>query len=422
LDRLDGELDNIRAALDWSRSSGQLELGLRLAVGLARFWEVRDHQREAREWLQSLVHGLSERDDLPVEVAALVARALGTTSWITFVQGDYGAARPLAEECLARWSQLGQVGNSPQALTTLAFVAGYDGDIPRQEALFRHSLALHQAEGDRAGVAWVSSWLASVRFAADDLDGAEAMLVQSLALFEVLGDASGIAFALQKIGVVATARQEYERAQTLLERSLKLYAEVVDTGSGVAYVLGSMAGLAASRGQLGQAQALCEQSVQRFRQLGELRGLAAELALLARLAVLQGDDDTAAALYAECLSLIQSRPKVELVFALEGLAEVLARLAMRRAWRHQLVCVARLLGAASALRDRLGSAASRSVTIPVASTNRDDYIHAVAATRAALGDQSFDVAWSEGRALPAEETIAEAQRSGLISQTIGNDR
>ncbi|MBV9601342.1 MAG: helix-turn-helix domain-containing protein, partial [Chloroflexi bacterium] len=407
LDRLDGELGNLRAALAWARNGDRLELGLRLAVALLRFWHMRGHGREGREWLESLRRGVTESDE-PPHLAALHARALGTTGWITYLQGDHRTAGPLAEQCLARWRRLGQVGNSPVALTTLAFVAGHEGDVPRQEALFRQSLALYRAEGDIRGAAWVLAWLGTVRISADDLDGAEALLAEGLAVFEERGDTNGVALAWQHLGNVAAARHDYERAQALLERSLTLNSEVLSAGDGVAYVLGALAGLAACRAELGRARALCEESVGRFRQLGSTRGLAAHLGLLGRLAALQGDDAAAAVAHAECLRLSLSLAKVDLVFVLEWLAEARGRAAARAAARDRLLAAVRLSGTAAALRDRLGTAASRSWAIPWVPPKPDASAQQMAAIRDALGEQAFQAAWAEGRRRLLEEAIAAA--------------
>ena len=51
LERLSEENDNIRAALAWSFESGQVELGLRLAGALVRFWSIRGLMTEGRRWL-----------------------------------------------------------------------------------------------------------------------------------------------------------------------------------------------------------------------------------------------------------------------------------------------------------------------------------------------------------------------------------
>ena len=63
---------------------------------------------------------------------------------------------------------------------------------------------------------------------------------------------------------------------------------------------------------------------------------------------------------------------------------------------------ARLLGAADALRKRMGA-----VRLTVFDA---DYDALVAAIRNAIGDSDFDAAWAEGAALSTEEAIAYAQR------------
>jgi predicted ATPase len=412
MDRLDAELDNLRGTLAWARDSGNLELGLRLAVALPRFWDVR--QTEGREWLESLMAGLS--DSREPHLATLDAQALGTTAWIAYLQGDQRVAGQLATQCLARWRQLGQVGNSPVALTTLAFVAGYEADVPRQEALFEQSLALYRAEGDRRGAAWVLTFLGTVRISADDLAGAEALLTEALAVVEDLSDTAGIALAVQHLGNVAAAQQDFQRAQALLERSLDIYREALHDRAGVAYVLGDLAGLAACRGEFGRAQALCEDSVRLFREVDELRGLAAELGLLGRLAAWRGDEAAAAAAYAECLRLSQTLAKVDLVLILEWLAELCAREGQRPAQHEQLLVAVHLFGAAAALRDRLGGAASRSWAIPLAPPHHDEYAHQVAATRATLGDEAFDTTWQEGRAMTPDQAVAWALAQPTVSR------
>ena len=201
------------------------------------------------------------------------------------------------------------------------------------------------------------------------------------------------------------ARRDFQRAQGLLERSLSIYRGI---GPGIAYVLGDLAGLAACRGELGRAQALCEESVSLFRQHDEPRGLAAELGLLGRLTALQGDDAAAEWAYAECLRLSRSLANVDLVFVLEWVAELRGRIGLGSAQHEQLVSAARLFGAAAALRDRLGAAASRSWAIPMAPPHREAYEHQVTATRAALGIEAFETAWAEGRCLAVEQAVAEA--------------
>ena len=53
LDRLEEELDNLRAAMEWS-FGGQIELGLKIAADLMWFWHIRGHLNEGTDWLNKL--------------------------------------------------------------------------------------------------------------------------------------------------------------------------------------------------------------------------------------------------------------------------------------------------------------------------------------------------------------------------------
>jgi predicted ATPase/transcriptional regulator with XRE-family HTH domain len=403
-ERLDRELDNLRVALAWARSASELEVGLRLAVALAVFCEERGHLREGGEWLQAFLQEFSTNPPATPRLARLRARALATSAWLAFMQGDYERAAPLAEESLVRWQQLGEIGNSPVALNTLGYVARRDGDLARQDAFFRQSLALCRAEQDTHGMAEVLSWLGTQQRAEGDLDGATALLEESLQLYRTTGTQGGIAYVLLHLGGVARARHDTSRARTLFEESLALYASLGDR-SDVAYATCALAALAADSGDFVRARALCDESVGVFRQLGDLRGLAEELRLLGRVAWLQGDDRGAAAAFAEGVALSSVQRKVDLAFCLEGLALALARIST---FLDALPVAVRTLAAAAALRESLGAAVTRNWSVAVPQVTHPEYDVEVSALRDSMGDALFDAAWSAGRELTLEQAIAEA--------------
>jgi predicted ATPase len=405
-DLLDHELDNLRAALAWAQSSGHVELGLRLAGALTTFFEERGHVREGCDWLETLMQAPLE-SQAAAHLAPMQARALATTAWLKFLQGDYQRAAPLAEESLARWRQLGQPGNSSVALNTLAYVARRDGDLPRQEALFRASLDLCRAQGDTRGSAAVLSWISTQKRAEGDLEGATALLEESLRLYQATCAVGGIAYVLLHLGGVAMAREDTARAQALFEESLTLYQSLGDRAD-MAYATGALAGPAAEAGELGRARSLCSDAVATFRHLGDSRGLAEELRLLGRIATQDGDDRGAAEAFAECLRLRHVMSKVQQVFSLEGLALARARIAGPEEGRAQLQSAVRLLGAASAQREQLDDAASRSWSVSLLRVTHPEYARQVAALRAGLGEAAFDAAWTAGRRLPMEQAVVQA--------------
>jgi tetratricopeptide (TPR) repeat protein len=305
------------------------------------------------------------------------------------------------------WRRLGQPGNSASALSTLAFVAGHQGDVARQARLFEQALAVSRAQGDPRGAADVLSWLGMLRQTLDDLDGATALLEEALSLYRGVDDTSGMAYALLHLGSVSAARRDDARAHALYEQSLTVYRHLGDSHD-VAYVLGAMAGLAAECGEFARAGVLCDESVARFRQLGDARGLVVELSVRGRIAALQGDDEHAAAAYAECLSLSHAASRIDVVFTLESLALVVGRQAAQHAAACDLDRAARLFGAVAALRASLAVAAVRTWSIPLTPITRDEHEYAVTPLRAAFGEEFFDRAWLTGRRLTIEQAIAEA--------------
>jgi hypothetical protein len=114
---------------------------------------------------------------------------------------------------------------------------------------------------------------------------------------------------------------------------------------------------------------------------------------LGRIARAQGDAAGARTSFAAGLRLFRELGQRRgVAFALVGLAGTAAPGQERRA--------ARLLGAAAALQAALGVALDTGA--------RAEYERAVAAARAALGEEEFAAAWAEGRGLSPEQAVAYA--------------
>jgi hypothetical protein len=132
--------------------------------------------------------------------------------------------------------------------------------------------------------------------------------------------------------------------------------------------------------------------------LADRAGMADALGGLGDVATAQAAYGQARRYYQESLGLRQALGnKVGIAACLEGLAALaLAQGALQYA--------ARLLSAATALRDALGA--------PLSPIDRPRYETVLEHTRAQLGEAAFAVAWDAGRALPLEQTIAEALNAG----------
>ena len=100
-ERLEAELDNIRAAHSWALARGEAELSLRLAGALGGFWYWGGHYGEARGWLEA---ALAQEDRTPTLVRAKALAAVSSMAW---AQGDLGNLKEAAEEGLRLSKQAG---------------------------------------------------------------------------------------------------------------------------------------------------------------------------------------------------------------------------------------------------------------------------------------------------------------------------
>jgi non-specific serine/threonine protein kinase len=118
--RLEAEMDNIRAALDWSMEAAQVagalgkqeiaEAGLRLAAALAQFLQ----SRSSREWSELLRKLVTDAGS--ARITRWPAKALNVLGILYFSLGNYDQAHPVLEDGLALARQFGDRLNASWAL------------------------------------------------------------------------------------------------------------------------------------------------------------------------------------------------------------------------------------------------------------------------------------------------------------------
>ena len=297
LDRLERELDNIRAALDWCLTSGRVDDALRASSSLDRFWRAHGHVGEARAWLS---HGLAVSGDVPAPVRAA---ALWTAANQATAQSDWDTAAPMLVEARELFGAAGRGREEVLALANLSFVSRMRDDLEQSERYAREAVEV-------AGR---------------------------------LGDDRASSGALMALGDAHTIRGEHELALERYEEAVALRTRLGDPllVSDAVYNLGLAAFHA---GDLDRARNAFERALAPARELGEAPHIAAAQFMLAELDVLDDDPGTAAGRARESLALYgslgddRSRARCLVVLACAAAAE----------GAHE--DAARLVGAAAALR------------------------------------------------------------------------
>jgi tetratricopeptide (TPR) repeat protein len=354
LDRLERELDNLRAALEWFKESGQGPAHLRLAGALWRFCYLHGHYKEGRRWLE---RALAWGDDAPPSARAKVLLGVGV---LTFLQCEYDRARGQLEEALALYRELEDDRGVASASQVLGSIARERGDYGQSEALHEESLALWRELGDEVGEARSLNYLAYVAWLQEKYEWAKELCEETLARFRRLGDNEVIAWALISLGSSAHYAGDRRRGRALLEESLALSQEV-GYKEGVAWSLNQLGVLAYREGYHQRAAGLLRESLEIHQDLGDRWRIAS---------------------------------------VLESMAEVVCA-------QGHLEPAARLFGAAKAVRE--------AISVPVPLCERADREESISAARAELGEVAFEAAFFEGRAMSLEKAIEYAPGEPMTS-------
>lgn len=350
LRRLARERANFVAALTWFDVSSDAERGLRLAFALSRFWWLRGHLTEGRTWL---LRFLSAGDLTPAISPMLRARSLRALVMLMSAMGQFDEALPSCEEAVSLQRQIGDDEGLAASLNSLGIIMQFRDDMTRSKAAHEESLAIRRRIGDEPGLASSLSNLSSIAYSHGDVSDAARFAEESVAIYRRLGHNSGMSHALAKLGLVAAAQKEYEMSERLFEESLALQRSLGNDGAAF-YSLSNLGMVALKRGNF-------EVALRRLREALEL------------------------------LEVVPNKPAM--AATLEGLAAALnANGDSRRA--------ARILGAASALREAIGA--------PLLPSDRADFDETTTATRNALGAADFEAEWRVGTVMSLERALDEA--------------
>lgn len=251
--RLDGERENLWAALRWSRRQGEAEPQLRMAVALTWFW-TRRHVGQGRAFIEELLQERSVRD-----FPSLLAAALHSAGSLASYHGDHQTAIARWAESMALRRRLGETDRFVLLLNNMGFAATQRGDYERAKALLHEAKALdtdRQARG-------LDLVLGRVFLYEGNHEQAIALFKETLRVRQAQGDRYNCTHAIASLGLAAWYQGDLPKAQELLEEAVEAYTELGDQG-GLALNLTHLAQVVHARGDLPRAAELYGQGLRVF--------------------------------------------------------------------------------------------------------------------------------------------------------------
>jgi predicted ATPase/class 3 adenylate cyclase/DNA-binding CsgD family transcriptional regulator len=459
IDRCESEIDNLRGAFTWSLECAEVESALELASALQPLWASKGRVLEGLSWFDAILAALDADVAPAVRARAMVERAAADTfaSITSFDLAQQGlefarsvgdpkllvraltacggqalyrsdTAQQYFDEGIDLARRLGESWWLCDLLNWRAFSGNAIGNLNITLIAAEEGRALAEAIGDRFHGRLCRLWLALAQVCLGDLAQGNRELSTVRDDARAANDNVVLALSLIVLAYGLTSQGELESARATAEQAIDVTTAIGGFYLDTAYAISALAAFAA--GDVTSARTECQKSWQH--RAPEREPLTLSLAPLAEAAAADGDlsearrwADSAVSKTSNwhLLNALVSRARVAIAQgevqqaerdAFDALAmniemqahlatpNLLECLAVLGAKFGQGLSAARLIGAAEALRQRIGAARFKVYDA--------DYAANVTLLRNSLGQTAFDKAWAEGAALSAEEALAYAQR------------
>jgi len=354
VNRLNDEIENFRAALEWGLEK-HVEEAVRLAANFCTFLQWMGRAAEGAAFVQSAIERAQALPPAPAGSAntyrqKLIARALFTQGVAGTMLGNIPLAKRVLKEAIATSRETGDKQILGYSLLyyfgTTTFEPAPDGDEAAREGfnIFTGEI------DDRLGfsMAYLSSAMIATR--RGDEQGAQKYYGKLRAMATDAPDSYLVGFLLVGIGLNESAQGHYQAAQQIFEDGLNFFQRIRNPG--FQRIMQSELGHVARHvGSLDEAKAIYRETIRGWQDSGNRGAIANQLECFAFLAVAEEEPHRAA----------------------------------------------KLFRAAEALRTKAQS--------PMTGQERVEYDQSVAQLRAMLPEEEFNMLWAEGKSMTTEQAI-----------------
>ena len=262
MERLDEEEDNFRTAIEWASHTHDAETGLRLGAALWWSWYVRGHYAEGRRALETI---LAVPNGENIAERAKVQTGAGA---LAFLQCDYERAITLLESSI----DLARAHGDP---VSLAQSLQFRGSIARERGEYEHAIDLHLLSRtiwneleDRANVGRSLNYVGFSSWLMGDFPRTNELGLQTLQLFRERRDTEGVAWSLLNLAAAALYSNQLDLAEGRLEECLS-WSRTGGYKEGIAWSLNLLGYALRARGLTRRAESILQDSLQLHWELGD---------------------------------------------------------------------------------------------------------------------------------------------------------
>lgn len=415
LERLDGEVGNLRLALSWAlggASSDRIVEGLRLASALGYYWYGRSLLDEGCVWLKRGLELIPKEKDFQV---LLRAKVMFVINFLVLNSLDFtriAEARPLLEESITLFQECndrvgqalarGVLGVSLMSRYITSFGYSHEPEeYPLARVLGIEGLAVCRELGKPHDLAFALTMILIIYSEGMEIEKARAYGEEALRQCEKNGVKIFIGDILSRLGFLALALGDLSGAQRYMQKGLILGQELNDRLVTMSAFFG-LGEVAYFNQDFELMEALFQSSYELSRETGVLIYQMFSLRNLGIAALRQGKLKRSREYYLENFSLSERVNWAENEWAKYDIYTFIVGMAAIALEMGQLTQAARLLGVVEAQFE--------SFFKPLDIWDKAEYDRIAGAVRHQLDATAFESAWSTGRKLSLEEAIADTKQ------------
>ena len=221
LNRIDDELHNLRAALNWLHIRGAAEQGMQIVANLCEFWFARGYLSEGVAQTEAFLA-------LPSVTprSATRGRLLAAAGWIASWLDDQERAAAYCAEARDILRERGAVAGLAFAFLASGMTARRIANLSDARTYWEQSLALSRELGDAHVQARSLNNLAGLAVDRGADVEALSMYQEALEVARRSGDSGSIALILNRLARLAQRAREYDRATDFYRDALTLYGDL----------------------------------------------------------------------------------------------------------------------------------------------------------------------------------------------------
>jgi len=352
---LEFELDNVRTALEWGLSN-DIESALALAGAMIYFWLLSGHELEGSQWSstvlsQSKKSDTGGQDGLSREQIWHRAKVLNSLAFSSYSMGKNAEVKSYVEEAIPMWRKIDDKRNLTAAMGYLAAAHIQLGNS--MEAIKAKEEALVYAREYNDPFMLATTLTLTSLIAAPSQEGfneAMAEIKEGISLLQTIGNHWFIGIAQRGLGMLQVQTGNFDEARSTFESAKENFLKLGDRHR-LNMISSELAHIERYEGDYSKAISLYRETLKEWQRIGHRAAIAHQLESIGFIAKALEDPEKSAC----------------------------------------------LLGAAEALRERIGTTMSPH--------ERVEYENEIADLKANMDEKAFASLWEKGRSMTMDEAI-----------------